>query len=68
MPVIASNRGGLPECVPNEHVIDDYHNIDVWVSKIKEVLHQKKPSKMPIDTFYCNNQIDVFLDILKKYE
>ena len=39
IPVIASRRGGLPEAVGDGGVlIDDYANVDAWVSAIGQVL------------------------------
>lgn len=39
IPVIASRRGGLPEAVGNGGLlIDDYQNVDAWVTAIEGVL------------------------------
>ncbi len=38
IPVLVSNRGGLPETVPSEYVINDYHNIKCWTEKISWIL------------------------------
>ena len=39
VPVLVSNRGGLPETVQSSvYVVDDYFSIEAWVSKIKWIL------------------------------
>ncbi len=44
IPVIASNRGGIPEAMnyEREFLVDDLENISCWVEKIKSVLSQKE--------------------------
>ena len=38
IPVLVSNRGGLPEAIKDkDNIIKELENVDVWVKKIKEV-------------------------------
>jgi glycosyltransferase involved in cell wall biosynthesis len=39
IPVLVSNRGGLPETVDNDpdHIISNYHSIEAWVAAIKRI-------------------------------
>lgn len=40
LPVLVSNRGGLPESVNynKDMIVDDYKNSDIWVERIKRVV------------------------------
>ena len=46
IPVITSNKGGLPEANKNkELIIDDLENIDAWVDKINYILNKNGDNK-----------------------
>lgn len=38
IPVLVSNRGGLPETVPGAYVVNDYRNVHDWVQQLRQVL------------------------------
>lgn len=38
IPVLVSARGGLPETVPAEYVIEDYLNIEAWIDGINKIV------------------------------
>ena len=43
IPVITSNKGGLPEANKNkELIVDDLENIDVWIDKINYILNKNE--------------------------
>lgn len=48
IPVLVSDRGGLPETVPSrDYVVEDYPNPGAWVGRIRDVLrdHDRHPPR-----------------------
>ena len=65
IPVIGSNRGGIPEVLVKNSIIKDVYDIDDWVQKIKDVLVQEqKYLDIDLSKFDHNLQIDNFQKVL----
>jgi len=70
VPVLVSNRGGLPETVPSDKfIISQVHNINEWVDRIREVLNHHseyaKELRLFVDKFRISNQAAIIGRILK---
>lgn len=74
IPVIASNRGGLPEAVgAGGLLIDDYRNPDEWMSAIMKVVGESSSYQEYVgralanvreDRFRCEHSARVIFDVL----
>jgi glycosyltransferase involved in cell wall biosynthesis len=69
IPCIGSNKGGIPEVLNKNFIIDDVWNIDLWKNKIKEIEDNydecRVSLKKQVLKFNAEDQIKKFKEIVK---
>lgn len=70
IPVVSSNRGGLPEVVGETgRLIDDIESTDIWVTAIREILDKNTAARRETrqeraQTFSMENQVAHLLELV----
>lgn len=71
IPVLASNKGGIPEAVGSGgYLVDDYKKINAWADALKKIdnpiiLNRFTDYHLGLDKFDIDKQIDKFINILR---
>jgi glycosyltransferase involved in cell wall biosynthesis len=66
IPVIGSRSAGLPEIIPEEHLVDSATDLESWISRIRLALSDYKASQNMIrgiaDNFTAESQLKIVYD------
>jgi len=71
IPVLGSNRGGIPELIGKKNIVENYNNIDNWKKQIEDVEYNYEQYSnrgvKRVGNFDYAVQVDRFKDVMKKY-